>query len=143
LSTKVLVALLDAESMESLVRLACEVAKGMDAELVALHVVEVPAATPISAEDEVLDQAGKALLAQAKRLAGERFSLNVATRLLRARQTGQAIVAEANDLGVHTLVMGHRRRPAVGELLLGSTARYAWHNAPCRIIIEVPPREAK
>lgn len=137
-----MVALLDAESMESLVRLACEVAKGMGAELVALHVVEVPAATPISAEDDLLDQTGKDLLAKAKRLAANKFSTNLTTRLLRARQAGEAISGEVGELGINTLVMGHRRRPTVGELFLGSTARYAWHHAPCRIIIEVPPQQS-
>jgi nucleotide-binding universal stress UspA family protein len=53
---KVMVALRDAASVESLVTLACQMAEGMGAELTALHVVEVPMATPIEADDEVLDR---------------------------------------------------------------------------------------
>ena len=62
---KVMVALRDADSAESLVALACQVSGGMDAELIALHVVELPMATPIEADDEVLEQPGREILARA------------------------------------------------------------------------------
>ena len=137
---KVMVALRDAESVESLVTLACQLASGMDAELVALHVVEVPMVTPIEADNEVLDHPGKEILAQAQRVA-ERFSKKVTTQLLRARQAGEAIAGEAGDQGVQLLVMGHHKPHPhpLGELLLGSTVQYVAHHAPCRVIVQIPP----
>jgi nucleotide-binding universal stress UspA family protein len=136
---KVIVALRDPESVESLMTLAIHLSNSMDAELVALHVVEVPLATPIEAEDEILDQAGKEILAAATRGA-ERSSKKLSTELLRAREVGEAIVGEAKDQGAELLIVGHRgsHPSALGELLLGSTAQYVAHHAPCRVIIQIP-----
>jgi hypothetical protein len=104
------VALRDLESVESLITLAIHLSSSMDAELVALHVVEVPAATPIDAEDEIIDHAGKEILAAAIR------------------------VAELLIIG------HRRPHPnALTELLLGSTVLHVAHHAPCRVIIQIPP----
>jgi nucleotide-binding universal stress UspA family protein len=140
---KAIVALRDQESVESLMTLGIHLSKSMDAELVALHVVEVPAATPMEAEDEILDHPGKEILAAAERVA-KRFSTKLSTELLRAREVGKAIVGEAKDRGAELLIVGHRgTHPSVlGELLLGSTAQYVAHHAPCRVIIQIPaPKE--
>jgi nucleotide-binding universal stress UspA family protein len=137
---KVMVALRDPGSVESLVILACQLADGMDADLTALHVVEVPLATPIEAADDVLDHPGEELLAQAKRVA-ERFSVPFATDLLRARDVGEAIVGEAKERGVELLVMGHHKPHPhnLSEMVLGGIVRYVAHHAPCRIIVQIPP----
>jgi nucleotide-binding universal stress UspA family protein len=137
---KLMVALRDPESVESLMTLAVHLAHGMDAELVVLHVVEVPPATPLEAEDEVLDHEGKEILAAARRVA-ERSSKEISTELLRAREAGEAIAGEAKDRGTELLIMGyHRPHPhALGELLLGSTVQYVAHHAPCRVLIQIPP----
>ncbi len=137
---KVMVALRDAGSVESLVTLACQLANGMDGEVTALHVVEVPRVTPLEARDEIIDHAGKEILAQAKHVA-ERFSKHLSTDLLRARQAGEAIVGEAKERGVDLLVLGHHKpHPHIlGETLLGSTVQYVAHHAPCRVIVQIPP----
>jgi len=137
---KVMVALRDPESVESLMTLAIHLSNSMDADLIALHVVEVPLATPIEAEDEILDHPGKEILAAATRIS-ERSSQKLSTELLRARQAGEAIVGEAKDRGAELLIVGHHgsHSSALGELLLGSTAQYVAHDAPCRVIIQIPP----
>jgi nucleotide-binding universal stress UspA family protein len=136
----VVVALRDPESVESLMTLAIHLSNSMDAEIVALHVVEVPLATPLEAEDEILDHPGKEILAAATRVA-ERSSRKLSTELLRAREAGEAIVGEAKERGAELLIVGHRgsHSSALGELLLGSTAQYVAHHAPCRVIIQIPP----
>ena len=55
---KVMVAVCDLDSVESLTTLACQLAIGMGGELTALHVVEVPPATPLGAKDEIFDHPG-------------------------------------------------------------------------------------
>jgi nucleotide-binding universal stress UspA family protein len=137
---KMMVALGNPGSVESLVVLACQLAHGMDADVTALHVVEVPLATPLEAPDEVIDHRGKELLAQAK-LVAERFSMRLSSDLLRAREVGEAIVGEAKEQGVELLVMGHHRphTHTLSETLLGGTVRYVAHHAPCRIIVQIPP----
>jgi len=136
---KVMVALRDAGSVESLVTLACQVSGGMDAELIALHVIELPMATPIEADDEVLEGPGREILAHAQRFAARAFSREISTRLLRARQAGEAVVGEAEESRVELLVIGYHQPHTLGEILLGSTAQYIIRHAPCRIIVQIPP----
>ncbi len=136
---KVMVALRDAASVESLVGLACQLSQGMDAELTALHVVEVPLATPLEASNDVLDHPGKEIVARARQVA-EGYSKQLTTRLLRARDIGETVVGEAKERGVDLLIMGyHRQHGQLAEILLGSTAQYVVHHAPCRIIVEILP----
>lgn len=140
--SKVMVAVRDAVTVESLVTLACQLSQSMGADLVALHVVEVPALTPIEVDDENLDRAGKEILAHAKRVAGK-FPRPLSTELLRAREAGEAIVGEATDQGVELLVMGHHKpHPhTIGEALLGGIVQYVAHHAPCRVIVQIPAPE--
>lgn len=137
--SKVIVALRDAESVESLVTLACQLSNGMDAELIALHVVEVPLATPLDGP-EALDHPGKEILASAQKVA-DRLARKITTQLIRAREAGETIVGEAKDQRADLLVLGHHKphSPSLGELLLGSTAQYVAHHTPCRVLIQIPP----
>jgi nucleotide-binding universal stress UspA family protein len=141
---KVMVAVRDGSSVESLVTLACQLSQGMDAELGALHVVEVPLLTPLDAPEEAIDHAGKEVLAQAKRVA-EKFLRPFSTELLRAREAGEAIVGVAREQGVELLVMGHHKpHPhTLGETLLGGVVRYVAHHASCRVIVQIPAPEHK
>jgi nucleotide-binding universal stress UspA family protein len=134
---KVMVALRDAESVESLVRLACEMAAGMSANLVALHVVEVGPGPPLDA-DGILDEPGKQVLARAHQVAMN-YGLPIHTTLVRARQAGPTIVGEAEDENVDLLIMGYHGSHGLGEILLGSTVKYVAGHSPCRLIVQVQP----
>jgi APA family basic amino acid/polyamine antiporter len=136
---KVMVALRDEDSAQSLATLACQLSKAMDAELIALHVVELPAATPLGADDAILDRPGKEVLSRAQAVA-QQFAQPLSTRLIRARHAGEAIVGEARDQSVELLIVGHHQHAhVVGDFLLGSAARYVAHNASCRVIVQIPP----
>jgi len=135
---KIMVALLDLESTDGLIQLACQLSKGMDCEVVALHVVEVTPSLPLDAESEILDQSGKEVLNRARETAAKCFSAEITTRLVRARYAGEAIVGEAADGHIELLVMGHRRKSPLGEIFLGSTAQYVARHASCRVIIQIP-----
>ena len=139
---KVMVAVRDGVSVESLVTLACQLSQGMNAELTALHVVEVPLLTPLEAPEEIIDRPGKELLAQAKRVA-EKSSQPISTELLRAREVGEAIVGVAQEQNVDLLVMGHHKPHShpLSETLLGGIVRYVAHHAPCRVIVQIPAPE--
>jgi len=141
---KVMVAICDEASVESLVTLACQLSQGMDADLIALHVAVLPLLTPLDVPDETVDHPGKELLAQAKRVA-EKFSRPLSTELLRAREEGEAIVGVAKEQNVELLVMGHHKpHPhALSEALLGGIVRFVAHHAPCRVIVQIPAPEHK
>ena len=141
---KVVVAISSEASIDSLVTLACQLARAMGADLMALHVVAVPLVTPLDAQEESLDHPGKDLLAQAQRVA-ERLSQPLATELLRAREVGEAIVGVAKEQGVDLLVVGHHKphTHTLSETLWGGTIRYVAHHAPCRVVVQIPAPEHK
>jgi len=136
---RVMVAVQDLASVDDLIKLACQLSKGMECELIALHVVEVTPTLPLDAEAEALDEPGKQVLARACETAMKCFSAELNTRLVRARNTGEAIVGEAADSHVDLLILGHRRKSPLGEILLGSTSQHVARHAACRVIIQIPP----
>jgi basic amino acid/polyamine antiporter, APA family len=135
---KVLVALRDADHVDGLMRLACEMSKGMNADLIALNVVEVGPGLPLDAESDVLDQSGKEALVRAQKSAKE-SSRELITRLVRARDAGHAIVLEAEGQRADLLILGYHHKPALEEIILGSTVQYVAHHAPCRVIVQILP----
>lgn len=138
--TKIIVALQEHEHVEGLVKLACEMARGTGADLIALHVVEVGPGLPLDADDEVLDRAGKELLALAQQVALQTFLQGISLRLVRAREAGPAIVREAEDQAANLVILGHRRkRSHVAKALLGSAVEYVNQHSPCRVIVETVP----
>jgi len=142
---KIMVALRDAESVESLMELACQMAKGAEKELTALHVVEIGPGLPLNVDGEILDRPGKQILSSAQCLASETFSKEIFTQLVRARHPREAIVGQAKDQGVDLLIIGYHQRHGygLGEMFLGSTVKYVAEHAPCRVIVQVSPVNAR
>jgi len=120
----------------------------------ALWVFEVPMAQPLDTPvpDSELKQARKAL-ARAKAVGEEYEGVEVATAVVRARRTGEAIVREAKRRGVEAIVLAAeeptRLRGGVlyggmqglRDTFVGETTRYVVNKAPCRVILTAPPAE--
>ena len=120
----------------------------------ALWVFEVPMAQPLDTPvpDAELKQARKAL-ARAKAVGEEYEGVEVATAVVRARRTGEAIVREAKRRGVEAIVLAAeeptRLRGGVlyggmqglRDTFVGETTRYVVNKAPCRVILTAPPAE--
>lgn len=138
---RVMVALKSLEQVQDLMDLACRVARGMGAELVAIHVAAIPAALDLGAESAVLDQPGNEILASARRSACEQFG-QVSTQLIRAREVAQTIVSEAEEQQVDLLLLGYHHKSSLAEILLGDTAQYVARHARCRVIVEIPAKHA-
>jgi len=137
---KIMVALRDTDHADDLTKLACQMSNTLGADLVALHVVEVGPGLPLDADAEILDQPGKALLAHVREVASKDCSKQISTRLVRGREAGRSIVAEAEDSGAQLLILGyHQKHRAASEFLFGSTVQYVAHHTPCQVIIHVPP----
>lgn len=135
---RVLVALRDAEHVNNLMKLACQMADVMKADLTALHVVEVAPTLPLDADSEILDRPGKQVLSLAREVALENHR-TISTLLLRARKAGEAVVDEAQGQGADLLIVGYHHKPGLSEVLLGSTVQYVAHHAPCRILVQIAP----
>ena len=138
---KVLVALRDIETAGSLTKLGCQMANLMGTTLAALHVVEVAPGLPLDAEEDILDRPGKQVLALARQIASNNFSMHISTKLLRARHAGEAIVAEAAEKEVELLIVGFHQDHGLVEKLLGSTVQYVSHHAPCKVLVQIPLRK--
>jgi APA family basic amino acid/polyamine antiporter len=118
----------------------------------AVWVFELPLSLPLDAPlPEVQVQRARAALARAKAVGEEYAGVTVATTVVRARRTGQAIVTEARERGVEAIVLaaeepsrirsGTRFGGSSGPLdnYVGDISKYVIRKAPCRVIITAPP----
>src|SRR5215469_3726007 len=125
---------------EETVRLACRMAtrpRGEGKEpalLYAVHVVEVNRALPLSATVEHQQERGEQILDTAEQIAAE-YDLPIEAEMVQARDTGPAIVGEADEWHADLIVMGLPFKRRFGEFNLGKTAPYVLKNAPCRVIL--------
>ena len=143
LKPKVMVALRDTETAGSLTKLACQMANLVGTTVVALHVIEVPPGLPIDVEDPVFERPGAQVLALARQVASNNFPMRISTKLLKARNAGEAIVGEAEEQEIELLVIGYRHDHHLAEALLGSTVQHVTHHAPCRVLVQVPAPKLK
>jgi len=124
---------------EETVRLACRMTRELhqsntSASLYAVHVIEVTRALPLSAPVHQQVEHGEHVLDEAERIAAE-YDLEIQTEMVQARDTGPAIVGEAEDWHADVIVMGLPYKRRFGEFNLGKTAPYVLKNASCRVIL--------
>lgn len=119
---------------EETVRLACRLAKERTAKLYGVHVIEVNRSLPLSAPVEHLVEHGEEVLEEVEQIASE-MGLEVETEMVQARDTGPAIVGEADEWGADAIVMGLPYKRRFGEFFLGKTVPYVLKNASCRVIL--------
>lgn len=118
----------------------------------AVWVFELPLSLPLDAPlPEAQVERARAALARAKAVGEEYAGVTVATTVVRARRTGQAIVAEARERGVEAIVLaaeepsrirgGTRFGGSSGPLdnYVGEISKYVIRKASCRVIITAPP----
>jgi APA family basic amino acid/polyamine antiporter len=149
---------LDDDIVQTAGRLAAEENEDLGeggAVIEALWVFEVPLSMPLDARvpDEELKRARRAL-ARAKAVGEEYEGVEVATAVVRARRTGEAIVHEARRRGVEAIVLAAEEKAQIrgGTLLggkaglrdtfVGETTRYVVNKAPCRVILTAAPPQA-
>jgi nucleotide-binding universal stress UspA family protein len=124
---------------EETVRLACRMARELRQSnalprLYAVHVIEVTRALPLSAPVHQQVEHGEQVLDAVERIAAE-YDLEVQTEMVQARDTGPAIVGEADDWHADVIVMGLPYKRRFGEFNLGKTTPYVLKNAQCRVIL--------
>jgi nucleotide-binding universal stress UspA family protein len=137
---RILVTLGGHEVDEETVRLACRMAtrpRGegkAPAKIYAVHVVEVNRSLPLSAPVEHQVGRGEQILDAAEQVASD-YELEIETEMVQARDTGPAIVGEAEEWHADMIVMGLPYKRRFGEFNLGKTAPYVLKNAPCRVVL--------
>ena len=128
---------IDAET----VRLAIRMAKARGAKLYAIHIIEVNRSLPLGAVQDKDIERGEQILDEVEQLAGE-AEFEVETELVQARETGPAVVDEAEEWGAHMIVMGLPYKRRFGEFNLGRTVPYVLKNAACRVVLFRERRES-
>ncbi|MBO0682359.1 MAG: universal stress protein [Candidatus Dormibacteraeota bacterium] len=125
---------------EETVRLACRMAtrgRGegrVPAELYAVHVIEVIRSLPLSAPVESQVEQGEKILDAVEQIGAE-FDLGIETEMVQARDTGPAVVGEADAWKATLIVMGLPYKRRFGEFNLGKTVPYVLKHASCRVIL--------
>lgn len=138
---RIIVALRDTEHIDSLVNLACELANSRRADLIAIHVVEETHKSRSKKDDEkAADPGSNEVLAQASRIAHDDFRREMDLYLGHGGHPGETIVNQAKERGAQLIILGYRHRYGWGEAVFGSTLQYVADTAPCRVVVQVLPR---
>ena len=134
LTSSVLVAVQGEPSDEDAVKLACELINSPKDKLYIVYVIEVERSLPVDAEIAPATAKGEAVLKHVEDVA-RLLKCKPEAELVQARQTGAAVVREAVDKGVDTVVLGTPFAERYGAFSLGDTILYVLKNAPCHVIV--------
>ncbi|MBA3308016.1 MAG: universal stress protein [Chloroflexi bacterium] len=117
------------------VRLGCELARGRNMELIALHVIEVDWRHDLSDDLATRNEQASAVLDMAESIA-EQDRVTLRTELLQARDVGAALVDEAAELDADVMIVGlpYRQRFG-GDFAIGDVIPYVFQNASCNVIV--------
>jgi nucleotide-binding universal stress UspA family protein len=137
--TRAVLALNGGSSDELILRLTISMAKGSEAELIAVHVVEVDWTLPIDADIAGNSEEAQRVLDSAES-AADVARVRLDPVLLQARDVGAAIVDEASERGADLLVAGlpYKKRFG-GDFAIGRTVPYVLKNAPCAVWVVREP----
>lgn len=121
------------------VRLGCELARGREMELIALHVIEVDWRHDLSEDLATRNERASAVLDMAESIA-EQDRVKLRTELLQARDVGAALVDEAAELDADVMIVGlpYRQRFG-GDFAIGDVIPYVFQNASCNVIVAREP----
>jgi basic amino acid/polyamine antiporter, APA family len=123
-----------AESEEALVA-AARLAAERGSRIAIVHVLEMPMEQPLDAPLADREREADDLLDEAQALV-ESYGVPAATRLVRARSAGPAIVEEARSRGAELVVLGAPRvRVRGGKPVFGKTVDYALRHSPSRVLL--------
>jgi len=124
---------------ELVIHLGCQLAKVSNAELVAIHVIEVDWRHELSEELTSENEAASALLDMAEGIA-EQYKVKLTGDLLQAREVAAALVDEAIEVGAEAIIVGLPYRQRLGgDFAMGDAIPYIFQNAPCEVIVVREP----
>lgn len=136
---RILVGLKTADQVDPLMELAVALG-GSHATLLLVHVIELPDVTPLDAEVPDLVSAAEQILGTAERFAHER-GLRAKTEILRAHGAASALVDEMRVHRIDLAILGYHHGRKLSEIVLGTTATQVAKQTPCRLVLNIPPRE--
>ena len=121
-------------SEEELLRVVSRIARAFKARISVVHIIEVPMALPLDAENLPGVNEANAVLVKAEGIARS-AGARVDTDVLRARDAAHAIVEEAVRRNVDLIFMEASERTRLGTITLGRTVEYVLKKAPIPVFI--------
>jgi nucleotide-binding universal stress UspA family protein len=139
---RILVPIVDAITSERAVELACRLRNGQKADLVLVHVIEVPDTLPLDAAMPDRDNMGHEAL-EMGRVIARRYGCNARTYIVHHRNTAQGILQVADEENVDAIVLGDgvKNSPGSGEWSKMSTEIV--RRANCEVFLDKVPRAAQ
>lgn len=130
----ILVPVSGTEADEEAIRLACRLARGDKARVLAVYVIPIERTLPLDAEIETEVQKAEGILDRMESVAREQNYV-IETDLLQARDVGPSIIDEAVEREVDLILMGVTYIRSFGQFSLGTVVPHVLKNAPCRVIL--------
>ncbi len=130
----ILVPVSGTEADEEAIRLACRLARGDKARVLAVYVIPIERTLPLDTEIETEVQKAEGILDRMESVAREQNYV-IETDLLQARDVGPSIIDEAVEREVDLILMGVTYIRSFGQFSLGTVVPHVLKNAPCRVIL--------
>ncbi len=137
---QILVPIVGSRISDEMMVLACQLATEKQSSIDALYVIEVPIHLPLDAplEEERL-RAERAM--KAARVIASQFKVKLTPVIVTARNTGRAIVQEADRRRSEVIILGTVRKRRIADRVFGSTVDYILQHAPCEVLVNLAPRD--
>jgi nucleotide-binding universal stress UspA family protein len=132
---RIVVPVVDSLSSERAAEMACRLGGPQQAELVLVHVVEVPLSRPLVPEDTPERRRGERALQLGQAIA-TRHGMASSARLLFERSAAHGILRVARDESVDLIVMAFGEKRRVESAGFTSTMREVLRQAPCEVLID-------
>ena len=116
------------------VKLACGLLTAQKASLYIVYTIEVERGLPVDAEIAPATAMGEELLKHMEEVA-KTYKCKTEAELVQARQSASAVVQQAVEKDVDTVIVGTPYTERYGSFSLGATIPYVVKNAPCRVIV--------
>jgi basic amino acid/polyamine antiporter, APA family len=141
---RILVPLVDNDVSAKAIDVACRLASERGGSVTAVAVVVVEPLLPLDCRMDEEESRARRLLERAGETCAS-FGVNMTPRLVRARDAGAAILAEAEVREVDLLVLGAgtERRLSSGALAFGGTIEHVLKGATFRVMVVTAPAAAE
>jgi APA family basic amino acid/polyamine antiporter len=136
----ILVPIVGSRISDEMMVLACQLATEKKSEIDALYVIEVPISLPLDAALEDDRQRAERAMKAAGVIASQ-FKVKLTPVIVTARNTGRAIVDEADKRRSEVIILGTVRKRRIADRVFGTTVDYVLQHAPCEVLVNLVPRD--
>lgn len=136
---RIIVPLLDSATWREAASVACDLATEHGAEILLVHVLEIPWTLGLDVPLPEAEEKARALLETARSVVAHR-NLEVRSRILRHRSAAEAIVELARAMGAEVIVTASGASPWWSRARLGRTVSGLLRYAPAQVVVVRVPR---